>query len=406
MGLATSTEGFYTMGVLDVGGAATVRGAVTINGKTKVGEGDWGTGATGILLDGTDADWGFEVGTRVNGADITSGAYSGSYTAMTVTDDQTSSSFLGSWTELYITGNGIDMTSADNFGAVWGNLEISGTTVTSSGSDDWMAAFHGSITTPSGYTNNTVMAGIHVDSNVSATSLTNNLRFSAFEADKVAGSRDWDYGLYLRDITTGIDIGTSTTGINLSGDYTGAGIAIGGSADKAVLAAHDDHAIDVYTTSASTDASNSVRPIHMVNTMTGVGGVGGRAEFEMNTEVVLGGWANALKGYTDFGTAGSVTGLGSAVVAEMRMPNKTLTGGNYAPMEIELVVQENSATGGTPVSFMHSQVSGHATGVTEFNTTGYLMSFQGLEDVAGGVFEAEVNTDSMSMTHVLNEQKS
>ena len=94
-----------------------------------------------------------------------------------------------------------------------------------------------------------------------------------------------------------LTMGTAATGLTFTGGYTTTAIQLGTSGTKLTLAAYDDHVIDINVTSASTDASNSVRPIHMIHTMTGVGGVGGRAEFELTTAVQLGGWANALKGY-------------------------------------------------------------------------------------------------------------
>ncbi|MBU4162362.1 hypothetical protein KJ859_02145, partial [Patescibacteria group bacterium] len=192
----------------------------------------------------------------------------------------------------------------------------------------------------------------------------------------------------------GVTIGTAATGLTFTGGYTTTAIQLGTSASNMTLAVYDDHVIDINVTSGSTDGSNSVRPIHMISTMTGVGGVGGRAEFVMATEVVLGGWANALKGYTDFGTAGSVTGLGSAIVAEMRMPAKALAGGNYAPLELELVLQEASRTSGTPVSFMHAQASqaSGTSGLGDFNDTGYFMSVQGLTGAANDLLSLTSQT--------------
>jgi len=189
---------------------------------------------------------------------------------------------------------------------------------------------------------------------------------------------------------------TATTTLN-------GNLVMGTSASPLTMTTYANKAIDVWTTSGSTDASNSVTPIYMKSVMTGVGGVGGRSQFEMSTEVVLGGWANALKGYTDFGDAGSVTGLASAVVAEMRMPAKTLAGGNYAPFEAELVFQELSKTGaGTPVSFMYaraSEVTGTG-GLDDFNATGYLFNLQGLTAGEGSIFEATVKA-GVNSTHSL-----
>jgi len=83
----------------------------------------------------------------------------------------------------------------------------------------------------------------------------------------------------------------------------------------------------------------------------------------------------------------------------MRMPAKTLTGGNYAPFEAELVFQASGTTGGTPVSFMHAQASGDATALEDFQDNGYLMSFQGLGAATSGeIFQA--NT-AAAATHAL-----
>ncbi len=68
------------------------------------------------------------------------------------------------------------------------------------------------------------------------------------------------------------------------------------------------------TTSAST-----WNPFQMTNTMTQAGNTGGRMYVEMTSAVVLGGWANAIKAYTNFTGGGGVTGLGSALVAELKL---------------------------------------------------------------------------------------
>jgi hypothetical protein len=200
--------------------------------------------------------------------------------------------------------------------------------------------------------------------------------------------------------TTGIDIGTATTGINLTGDYT-TGLAIGSTGTPMDLTdTATNKAVEIYTTSSSVTGDASVTPVYMKNTMTADGGVGGRAEFVMATEKVLGSWANALKGYTDFGDAGSVTGLASAVNAEMKMPDKVLAGGNYAPLEMELVFQDNGRTNGTPVSFIYARASEETTtgGLDDFNATGYLFNLNGLTLSAGNVLDT---IGSTTPTHEL-----
>ena len=148
-----------------------------------------------------------------------------------------------------------------------------------------------------------------------------------------------------------------------------------------------DHAIDIVTSSASIDGANSVRPIHMVHTMTGAAGVGGRAEFQLTISAALGGWANALKAYTVITDAtGSVSGLGSAFVSELLLPGNALSTGTYAVNELELVTQA-SGSYTSPTSFWWLQVSGDQTATDTWDDTGYIMSIKGLTDASGNIFD-------------------
>lgn len=158
--------------------------------------------------------------------------------------------------------------------------------------------------------------------------------------------------------------------------------------------------LSMYTTSASTSGSTSVEPLYVKNTMTGAGGVGGRARFHMYTNVALGAWSNALKAYAEYGASGRTTGLGSALCAEILLSAGT-TSGTYAPLESELVANSEVSTG-SATSFLYGNIAGtNATGKTTLNTNGFLFELgSGVEDTTGGIFEAETNTDSMSMTHV------
>ena len=148
--------------------------------------------------------------------------------------------------------------------------------------------------------------------------------------------------------------------------------------------------------SASTSGSTSVEPFVVATTMTGAAGVGGRARFQLNANAALGGWANSLKGYTKFGAAGSVTGLGSAVVAEMDLSAGT-TAGTYAPVEIELNLDTGAKTG-TATSLIYASVNGAAAG--EFDDNGYALYLAGLTAGSGHVFQASA-VSGVNSTHAL-----
>jgi hypothetical protein len=126
--------------------------------------------------------------------------------------------------------------------------------------------------------------------------------------------------------------------------------------------------------------------------MTGAGGVGGRAKFELYANVALGGWANALKAYTEFGATGTVTGLASALCAEMTLPNANLgSGGAYFPLEIEHVSGGTSTVtagslSGNHTGFIYMAASGDADG--DFDDNGYLFHITGLTSGSGHLFYA------------------
>jgi hypothetical protein len=181
-------------------------------------------------------------------------------------------------------------------------------------------------------------------------------------------------------MTTGISIGTAATGLTFTGGYTTTAIQLGTSGSKMTLAANDDHVIDINVTSAAT--GGSVRPIHMIHTMTGATAVGGRAEFEVAPSIVAGGWVNAVKAYLNFGASGGVSGLASAMNAELKMPS-SLSGssGTYACYEGNIVYPASGFTGGQPTSWFRLRTEG--TDKTYFDDNGYLFDLQGVSEAAG-----------------------
>ena len=116
-------------------------------------------------------------------------------------------------------------------------------------------------------------------------------------------------------------------------------------------------------------------------TMTGVGGTGGRTLFEMDTNVALGGFSNALKAEVTYGASGRTTGLGSAFVAEMTLSAGT-SAGTYAPVEIELNAASTASTG-TLTSLIHASVNG--TGADSVvNANGVLLNLVGMTAGSAG----------------------
>ena len=167
------------------------------------------------------------------------------------------------------------------------------------------------------------------------------------------------------------------------------GIGLGNSVTAQTLTAGTPM-FQLYSTCASQSGSTNAEPFYVKSTMTGAGGVGGRARFHLYTAVALGSWCNALKGYAEFGASGRTTGLASAVCAEMKLPSENLgTGGAYFPLEIEYVAAGNAlvsagAPSGNHVGFIYMQQSGDANG--DFDTNGFIMHIVGMTAGASNAF--------------------
>ncbi len=152
-------------------------------------------------------------------------------------------------------------------------------------------------------------------------------------------------------------------------------IIIGTSSVPITLATYANHAIEIYTTCASADGSNSVTPIYMYSAMTGAGGVGGRAHFQTHATAALGGWCNAVKGLMSFAdSTGRVTGLASAVCAETILSTGT-TQGNYCALEAELIANSAVSTG-TSTGFLFCNIGGsNSTGKATINSNAFFAIF-------------------------------
>lgn len=167
---------------------------------------------------------------------------------------------------------------------------------------------------------------------------------------KVYGQQGGDYwrvksgGGFIFETGSSISMAGGTIGISMSGTYTGSPIQLGTNAIPIPLVDYTNRLMEMYSTSGSTDGANSVRSLYSKTTMTGAGGVGGRAEFHLYTDVALGGWSNAGKFFTEYGANGKTTGLGSSLCAEMQLSAGT-TSGTYAPIEAEILSPAGCSTG-------------------------------------------------------------
>ena len=163
------------------------------------GETDWGTGATGTVIDGTGWDWVSQTVGRVN-ANLNSTAAAAAYHALSVTASQTSSnSCFGTWTELYFS-NSVSLAASDNYASVWAQMEGGTSVAVPTTAGDFMAAVYANIVMGATFTTgaSSVVNGVRFQSEISSTTISHAGRLSAFECLTKSGSyQAWDYGLYV-----------------------------------------------------------------------------------------------------------------------------------------------------------------------------------------------------------------
>ena len=148
----------------------------------------------------------------------------------------------------------------------------------------------------------------------------------------------------------------------------------------------------LYATNAGTSGSTNAEPFYVKSILTGAGQVGGRSRFHCYSNVVSGGWVNALKSYMEFGASGKTTGLASSMCVEMSLPNVDLgSGGAYFPLEIEHTSGGSSlvtagSLSGNHTGFIYMAATGDEDG--DFDDNGYLFHITGLTSGSGHLFYA------------------
>ena len=101
----------------------------------------------------------------------------------------------------------------------------------------------------------------------------------------------------------------------------------------------------------------------------------------------------------DVATTGSVTGLGVGVDAQLLVPNQAIGGGTYGVVNAEIYsAGSSSSVTGSATAFFRAVAGGDTTGAATIDTSGYLMSIQGLTVASGKLFQA--NT-AAAATHAL-----
>ena len=212
------------------------------------------------------------------------------------------------------------------------------------------------------------------EGNSNFTSVPASDRFCVGKAQKAAGSGATSGFIMFQDNYHPIQFGTTAVPITLE-----AGQKV----------------VDIHTSSAIVE---NVEAFRMEMILSGVGATGGRALFQLSTEVQLGAWANALKAIVDFGVNGSVTGLGSAFCAELVMPENDPVVGAFTALEAEIVIPAGAGAA-VQMSFLYCNPAGG--GVANFQTNGYFAVFTNLGDNAAGIWYATPNATTDGWLRIL-----
>lgn len=158
---------------------------------------------------------------------------------------------------------------------------------------------------------------------------------------------------------------------------------VGFSDSPILLDTYAIRAVELYTTCASTNTTNSTKAVVFNSTMTGVAGVGRCMEVNLDTNVALGTWANALKANVTCNTSGKATGLLSVICAEMTMPTTGTGAGTRAIYEAEVTCPA-TWTDTMFTSIFYIGTSGATK--TNFDTTGLLFEINGVATTSAGFF--------------------
>lgn len=96
----------------------------------------------------------------------------------------------------------------------------------------------------------------------------------------------------------------------------------------------------------------------------------------------------------DVDAAGSATGLGVGVDAQLALPNAALTGGTYAAMNVEAYAggASTAVAGVTRASLMRVGVNGDSTGMAEFDDNGFALELFGLTAGSGNIINTDITT--------------
>ena len=167
----------------------------------------------------------------------------------------------------------------------------------------------------------------------------------------------------------------TTTGAMAVTSVASAGAIVVATSGEPMAITASTYGFACYTTTSIT--TGEATGAYVVHTFTGAGGTGWGFKCVTNvTNVALGAYANSGYFYMDLKTSGSVSGLGSALCAELVLPGSAMAAsGTYACLELEMGCS-TSWSGTNAVAFINCTVYGATAG--NFDDYGFLFDISGV----------------------------
>jgi len=186
-----------------------------------------------------------------------------------------------------------------------------------------------------------------------------------------------------------------------SASASGLLMGIGTSGDPAASSTADDKFIELRCKSTATSGDN--RLLYMRYELGGASG-GGECLRAFSKITAANGTARGAHISLDVDSAGSCSGLGAGVDAQIMAPDAALSGGTYAAQNIEWYAAGSSTdvSGVTESSFIRCSLGGDSTGAANIEDNAHLLVITGGSNASGNIVGAAGDEPTWtSKTHLI-----
>jgi hypothetical protein len=162
---------------------------------------------------------------------------------------------------------------------------------------------------------------------------------------------------------------------------------VGTSSDRETTSTAGANFFDYRLENSATSGDNRGEYLRLY--LTGAGGGGEAMRVFTTVEDVAAGTAHGAHISLNFGTSGTVTGLGVAGRNTLHIPNDGTQAGTLSALQAEIYSDGSlsDTQGATEVSFIRVVNDGHANGKADVDDDAFFFSAQGFASAAGNVFK-------------------